>query len=116
MRARAKRILAISALSVGAGFLACTGEDEPAPAPSAPIDAGRDVRGEAQSWDPPDADADADAGPVYDQRGWVRVDFDPSCAFFAAPSPDKMPPPIAWEACDAGLNPLGWMCRQAAFD
>lgn len=39
----------------------------------------------------------ADAGPpMFDADGWVRLDF-PGCDFYAAPSADKMPPPLHWE-------------------
>lgn len=63
--------------------------------------------------DAPPNEPDADAGPVYDENGWLRVDFDPDypCAFYTAPSADKMPPPIVWEACTGPL-PAGISCQQ----
>jgi hypothetical protein len=57
------------------------------------------------------ADVDADQGPIYNAEGWVRLDF-PECDFFAAPTPEKMPPPIEWEPCATEFAAQGWSCRR----
>jgi hypothetical protein len=75
-------------------------------APGPRLDGGR-----ADETSPPEA------GPVYGPEGWIRDDaFDPECGFYVPPSKDKLPPPIAWEACDPSENPPGIGCRQIALN
>lgn len=50
---------------------------------------------------PIDDDAPAPP-PAYNADGWLRLDLAPynDCGLYAAPSKDKLPPPIRWEPCD----------------
>ncbi len=105
-------------LSLGptlAPFVPC-GSDGSSAAEDAGADEGvvTDARNEFSRIDSPLVDTKPDGAPTYNTDGWVGIPFDPDvdCGFYAAPSPDKMPPPIEWETCDSGLNPLGWTCRQ----
>jgi hypothetical protein len=61
-------------------------------------------------------DAKPDRGPTYNTDGWIGIPFDPDvdCGFYAAPTPEKMPPRIQWDPCDPGMNVAGWACRQMA--
>lgn len=80
------------------------------------VDAGGDA---ASTSPPPDhtvvkEDASLDAGPVFDSEGWVRLDLDPynDCGFYAAPSKEKLPAPVTWEACPPAVSSMGWNGKQ----
>lgn len=95
-----------------APFAACS--DTSGSAPDGSDDAGGREASHDDYFVPPD---EHDSGPIYNKDGWIRLDFpDPACNFFAAPSPDKMPPPIAWEPCDDALLAQGWACRKVKFN
>lgn len=52
-----------------------------------------------------------DSAPDFNTDGWARVDH-PNCSFWAAPTPEKMPPPLEWEPCSSSVLPAGLACRQ----
>jgi hypothetical protein len=110
-------ILPLALAPVLAPFAACSSEGTVVPGDAGPVEEAS--VGPDRVAPPRDANADAtEAGVVYDENGWVRLDFDPggACGFYAAPSPDKMPPPIQWEPCTSQAKPAGIACRQLKAD
>lgn len=53
-----------------------------------------------------------------DDNGWIEIRFreDYDCAFYAAPSPEKMPPPITWEPCGDAVRATWPSCRRMKID
>lgn len=116
------RLVAFVPLAIAiasAPFAACSGADgERADATDARVRS--DVMrsdGIAIVPDPP-----TDAGPPRprskDANGWLEIRFreDYDCAFYAAPSPEKMPPPIAWEPCSDPVKAIWPSCRRMKVD
>jgi hypothetical protein len=106
--------VALALAAALAPFAACSGGATATGNADASSDAGQ---GERVFPDAPPSEIDgaADSGPVYNADGWVKVDFD-SCQFYAAPTPDKMPPRVQWEPCDAPLLAAWPSCRQIKVD
>jgi hypothetical protein len=96
---------------VVAPFAACSSEPTASPGADSAVDAREEPARGDYFVAPPDAE---DAGPVFTQDGWVRLDFDPdyNCGIFAAPSAGKMPPPFEWEPCPAIVASKGWSCQK----
>lgn len=107
-------LVALAALAgIGvAPFAACSDAPAPAGAVASEMDASDGAR------NTPDGSSTPDGAPEYNVDGWTKIDFDPDydCGIYAAPSPDKMPPPIVWEPCEAIVNSTGYACRQIRFD
>lgn len=101
-----------------APFAACGGDDSAAGADASDRSDVQRPDGRIAVVDTDSASPDANRVPTYNTDGWINIPFDPNvdCGFYAAPAPDKMPPPIQWESCDPGMNIGGWACRQIAFN
>lgn len=110
-----KRPLAAIAAVAGAAlapFAACS-DSTSAGSPDA--DAASDVATDERQSERDSYVEPSDTGPQFNADGWIRLDY-PNCNFYAAPSPEKMPPPLVWEPCSSIVAPLGIDCRQIKFN
>lgn len=109
--------LACAAVGVGVAFAAqsCSGGGDTSSSDDASDDRRYgDANTDAQATD----GGNAEGAAPFSVVGWNALEgFDPGCPMYVAPSPDKFPPPNAWEPCDARTHVLdggSLSCRQIA--